>query len=512
MSGRNGIFGYGLERSKGVPDTTSIFSLVDNESLKMDRPREVNPAIDSSGAAPKGDLLMAEGAGSVVGPFDSESWLTMRAHHHGYYEVTEVVAGEVYLWELRAYDETTDTPIAHYLDTLWFRIWRDQETSPREYTGMWAKVSEFEVSVDAHKHAVATHTLLFLRDRYMAKPAEVAVNAAYTGGWEVRGHRQKGDELGPDIYFEVSTAGAIGTAKIQFGTRLSLSLTSSGTTATAVSPVPHGLTTGDEITVTGATPAGYNVVDEAITVTSPTSFTYTIVDVSDAPGTGTIVGTALGATEHLTADDWMEVYKVNGTRKGTRREPVQIRPTPETGDVFTLGDSWTIAAAAPKPTPTYTERTRLTGTDMELSFEIDGVVKTVVIAKSFSLKQVVPREAKEGLGSKYRQDIGEPDDSRIYWEASFPRTYVDMDFEQALVSDATISVVLKFWGTPISGAPTYEDYAEFTLENMSIGSAGATITNAGDLPETVTLRSFPVAGTALCVEKYQNTVASIIPT
>lgn len=510
MSGKDGILGYGLERSKGVPDTTSVFVSFDSETLKMDRPREVNPAIDPSGAAPKGDLLKATGGGDIVGAANSEAWLAMRAHHYGYYEVSEVAAGEVYLWEFREYDESTDTPVAHYLDSLWLRVWRAQQTSPREYTALWARVTEYELSVDAYKHAVEKHSLLFLRDRYMSKPVEVAVNAAYTGGWEDRGHRQKGDELGADIYFEVSTAGALGVAKIKFGSRFSVSITSVGTVATAVSTVPHGLATGNTVSHSGATPAEYNVAD-AVTVIDPYTYTYDIVDADDVPATGTPVAKVLGATEYLIADDWMEVYKASGARKGTRREPVQIRPTMETGDVFTLGDSWRIPAAAPKPTPTYSARERLTGTDMELSFEIDGVPKTITIAKSFSLKRSRPLEIKEGLGSKYGQDIGEPSDSQIWWEASFPRTYVDMDFEQALVSDATIKVVVKLWGTPISDTD-YEDFVEFTLENTSIGAAGTTITGPGDLDETVTLRAFPVAGTPLCVEKRQNTIASIEPT
>lgn len=511
MSGRDGIFGYGFERSKGVPDTTSIFTPFASESLKMDRPREDNPNLDASGAKPKGELLKATGAGDVSGAADSESWLAMRVHHHGYYERDIVVADEVFDWTLRSFDETTDDEATHDPEsTLWFRIWRAQRDNPREYTGMFAKVSEWELSVDAYKFAMFKHTLLFLRDRYMGKPVEIAVNAAYTGGWEVRGHRAKGDELGADLFYVISTAGAIGVAKLKFGAHFGVSLTSVGTVGTAVTTVPHGLTTGNSVTVSGATPAEYNVT-AAVTVVNATTFTYVIADADDEPATGTTVAVTVGAAEYLIADDWMEVMKPNGARKGTRREPIQIHPTPEDGDVFTLGDSWAIPAAAPRPTPVYTERQRLTGTDMELTFEIDGVPKTIVIAKSFSLKMVRPREAKEGLGSKYLQDIGEPSDAQVYVEASFPRTYVDMDFEQALVSDATITCVAKLWGTPI-GDTGYEDFAEYTCENMSIGAAGTTITSAGDLDETVTLRAYPVAGTPLFVEKYRNTVASIDPT
>jgi len=512
MSGRNGIFGYGLERAKGVPDRTTTFTPFESESLKMDRPPEDNPNLDPSGDKAKGELLRATGAGSVQGATDSESWLPMRANHHRHYEPPALVTAGVYLWELRSF-ASGDVAIDHWLGTLWFRVWRDQQTNPREYVGMHAVVTDFELSVDAHKFAMYKHDLLFLRDRYMSNPVEVAVNAAYTGDWVSRGHRKKGAELGVDLYYEVSTAGAIGVAKIKMGQWLSLSITSVGTTATAVSTKPHGLITGDSVTVSGAVEPEFNVTD-TVTVINSTTFTYDIVAVGGAPATGTPVAKALGATEYTIVDGWMEMYDNHGARVGTRREPVQIRPTPQTGDLFTLGDSWRVPTVSAKPVPVagtnLTERQRLTGTDMELSFEIDGVAKTIVIAKSFTLTMHRPGEAKEGLGSKYLQDIGEPADAAIWWEASFPRDYVDMDFEQALVSDSTISVTVKLWGTPI-GATGYEDFAEFTLENMSISAAGATITTKGDLPETVTLRSFPVAGTPLCVEKYQNTIASIEP-
>jgi len=511
MSGRNGIFGYGLERSKGVPDRTTVFPAFDSESLKMERPEETNPNIDPGGSETKGEKLRATGSGSVSGAADSESWLTMRAHHHGYYEVTEVVEDEVYLWEMRTYDSSTDTPVDHYLDSIWFRIWRDEQTRPGEYTGEFAKVSDFELSVDAHKFVMFKHDMLFLRDTRMGKPVEVAVNAAYTGDWERRGHRRKGDQYGADIYYEVSTAGALGVAKLQWGARTQVTLTSVGTTATATSTVPHDLATGDLVTITGADPAGYNVVDTAVTVTGPLTFTYTIVSVSGAPGTGTIIATVLGTVEHLIADDWMTVLRPNGQRKGTRREPVQIRPVMQAGDVFTLGDGWRVPALAPRPVPVTTDRQRLSGSDLELTIEIDGVPKTELIATSFSLKFGRPREAKEGLGSKYLQDIGEPNESRLWWEITFPRTYVDADFEQALISETPASAHLILYGTPI-GDTGEEDFAEFTLPNMSFTTAGTTITSAGDLVETITMRAFSIDGSPLCTERYQNTVASIEPT
>ena len=66
------------------------------------------------------------------------------------------------------------------------------------------------------------------------------------------------------------------------------SLTSSGTTATATTASAHGLVTGQLATITGADYAEYNVVDTAITVTGPTTFTYSITNSTVSPATGSI--------------------------------------------------------------------------------------------------------------------------------------------------------------------------------------------------------------------------------
>jgi len=70
-----------------------------------------------------------------------------------------------------------------------------------------------------------------------------------------------------------------------------LTLTSVTTTATATTEYPHGLSTGNYITVSGVTPVGYNVT-AAITVINAYSFTYTIVSVSGVAGTGVMVLTS----------------------------------------------------------------------------------------------------------------------------------------------------------------------------------------------------------------------------
>jgi len=70
------------------------------------------------------------------------------------------------------------------------------------------------------------------------------------------------------------------------------SLTRVNAVATAVTAVDHGFTTGDFVTIAGATPAGYNGTWK-VTVTSPTVFTYsgTVIGTLATPATGSITVT-----------------------------------------------------------------------------------------------------------------------------------------------------------------------------------------------------------------------------
>lgn len=78
---------------------------------------------------------------------------------------------------------------------------------------------------------------------------------------------------------------AIGNAALTIST-----LTSVTTTATATTLGPHGLESGNKVTVSGAVEANYNVTAVA-TVTSPTAFTYPI-STTTSPATGSPVVTA----------------------------------------------------------------------------------------------------------------------------------------------------------------------------------------------------------------------------
>lgn len=511
MAGQNAEIRYGFEKEEGVPGTDSTFPAWATEDIRMGRPYEADPNLDASGNETEGDNLKAEGTWKLNAAPNSESFLQMRAHQHGFYEHEEVEAG-VELWELRDFDPIEDDAVSHYMGSLWFGVWRDQRTSPSEYMAYGAQVDEFTLSVEANKYVMFEHSGLYLRDTYMATPSEIAVNAAYTGAWVVRGHRQGGDENGTDIVYRISTGGAIGVAKLNYGSGHDLaSLTSVGTVATATTTKPHGLTTGDLISVLGATPAGYNVVNTAITVTGASTFTYAIVSVAGAPATGTLFAMSFGATEYLIANDWMDAHTAADLLKGTRREPVQIRPTPESGDVFTVGDAWRILPSSTKPVPVTSSRGKLNGTELLIQFSLDGGTTAITTrVDDFTAKMGTPREAKFSLGSKYAYEIGFPDNSKKWWELSFNRSYVDMNFERALIGNRVISAYAKFYGALI-GSTGQEDFAEFTWERTKLSAAGAVVSTPGDLPEQITLRAFSENGSPLCIERYQNTVASIAP-
>ena len=65
------------------------------------------------------------------------------------------------------------------------------------------------------------------------------------------------------------------------------SVTRVSTTATATTSASHGLSTGDWVTMVGASPNGYNGIVQ-VTVTGLTTFTYTVGGALTTPATGTI--------------------------------------------------------------------------------------------------------------------------------------------------------------------------------------------------------------------------------
>lgn len=213
---------------------------------------------------------------------------------------------------------------------------------------------------------------------------------------------------------------------------------------------------------------------------------------------------AYSATPFVTATV-MDVRDGADAIVGSPSIPYQILIDAPAGHVFTAGDEFYLYPTALKAVAAFDTRPRLHGAAALI--EIAGVAGTYPIDE-FTLQHGVPREAKGGIGSIFDQYIGEPTESKQWWEFSFNRTYLDNSFESALLHGAAMSVYAKLYGKKI-GATAYDDFAEYELSNMKITAAGATVQNPGDNPETVTFRAF---GAEMCVERYQNTVSSITPT
>ncbi len=90
------------------------------------------------------------------------------------------------------------------------------------------------------------------------------------------------------------------------------SLTRIGTTATATTLEPHGLATGQTVTISGADQSGYNI-SAIITATSNFTFTFNVTGSPTTPATGTIIATSRFVTlEVESADNGVIYNKENG--------------------------------------------------------------------------------------------------------------------------------------------------------------------------------------------------------
>ncbi len=83
------------------------------------------------------------------------------------------------------------------------------------------------------------------------------------------------------------------------------SLTGNGTTSTVTTATPHGLQTGNTITVTGASVGGFNVAGVAITKTGVNTFTYL------SAGTPSATGASYTVAEAITGIDPKQVSNLN---------------------------------------------------------------------------------------------------------------------------------------------------------------------------------------------------------
>lgn len=93
---------------------------------------------------------------------------------------------------------------------------------------------------------------------------------------------------------------ALSPAAVETVSLLAISLTRSGTTATAETPTPHRLATGMSTTISGADQAAYNGLFP-ITVTGPNTFTYQVSGAPATPATGIISETSNFASINVQA-------------------------------------------------------------------------------------------------------------------------------------------------------------------------------------------------------------------
>jgi len=89
------------------------------------------------------------------------------------------------------------------------------------------------------------------------------------------------------------------------------SITRSSSTATVVCATPHGLSTGDSATISGATQADYNI-DALVTVVDATTFTFAVANAPASPATGTITAkrSSAGFTKAFSGTN-KAVYRAN---------------------------------------------------------------------------------------------------------------------------------------------------------------------------------------------------------
>ncbi len=119
------------------------------------------------------------------------------------------------------------------------------------------------------------------------------------------------------------------------------SLTSAAGTATATTPNAHGFTTGDSITISGATQTQYNGTF-TITVTSSTTYTYAVSGSPSSPATGTITSqknlnvsvTFVVPFDVVSGDQW-QIYRTHQSASPN------ASTTPPDDHYFVAQGTWT---------------------------------------------------------------------------------------------------------------------------------------------------------------------------
>ena len=94
-------------------------------------------------------------------------------------------------------------------------------------------------------------------------------------------------------------------------TGTTMTATGRGTTVTATVSSNHGFVAGQNVTISGATPAGYNGTFTIVSVPSTTTFTYVTSTAQTSAATGTIVASGTGSAATVTIAPWWSGSQVN---------------------------------------------------------------------------------------------------------------------------------------------------------------------------------------------------------
>jgi len=120
-----------------------------------------------------------------------------------------------------------------------------------------------------------------------ALPGDTSLVLSTVTGWPTAGWAKAGSNL-------IRWTGISSTTLTGIPGARATTITRSGTTATATTIGAHGYTSGEVITHYGAVQPEYNG-SHVITVTGPTTYTFTVVSTATTPATGTILSSAVGA-------------------------------------------------------------------------------------------------------------------------------------------------------------------------------------------------------------------------
>jgi len=225
MAGNKAQIRLGWETSEGVPGHDQDFVPFATEGLAMAPDAKDSANLDPSGNRPETTILGAHGTGTITGEFNSEAWLRARIHMwadentgEAFFEQENQATG-VERYTLRDFDPVDDDLLDFYAGSMHAGVWRDERENPTEYRALGMKAAKMTLSVKAGEFATIAHDFLYLREGYSDNPAEIAVNAAFTGELFVDGLRAPGDANGDEYNFKIPVGGdgVLKVAKLVWG-------------------------------------------------------------------------------------------------------------------------------------------------------------------------------------------------------------------------------------------------------------------------------------------------------